>query len=229
MARSTESSAPWAVRHSVAFRRLIVVGSLLTAAIILVPLLLIATGRVDGSAAVALAVFSAVSVGLVLIPVKPRLRRPLRSTGETKTDLRLGPGAFDGGKFGPNASQVARFLNGVASLSPAQWDEVQQAELLHDASLVRAWRTNKDRDRALRAVHDAETTAPRHEGIASTQAAMDQVVQKATDPRASSHWIPILTLRTACTALVYRDSIPPWAFATLYAPFERVIPAAALD
>lgn len=135
MPRSTESSAPWAVRHNVAFRRLIAVGSLLTAAIILVPLSLIETGRVNGSAAVALAVFSAVSAGLILIPVKPRLRRALRSTGDTKTDVRLGPGAFNGGKFGPNASQVARFLNGVASLSSAQWEEVQQAELLHDASV----------------------------------------------------------------------------------------------
>ena len=58
---------------------------------------------------------------------------------------------------------------------------------------------------------------------------MDEVAQKATDPTASGHWIPILTLRTACTALVYRDSIPGWAFAALYAPFEGVIPAAALD
>lgn len=229
MSKSNQLTAPWAVRHVHLFRTVVVLALFLFGAVIVVPLFLVTTGRVTGAAAAAVTLFCGVSAVLALMPVKLRWRRVQQPPQSSASGELTASGSFVADQYGPNGHQVARFLNRVVTLSPAQWDEVRQAEVLDEAWLPRFWRTSKRRDHAVEAVGAAESTAPQHEAIAAVHAGIEQVLRQTPQATASGRPIPVLTLRTACVALIYRDSIPPQAFAAAYAPFDNVIPCTALS
>jgi hypothetical protein len=137
------------------------------------------------------------------------------------------PGVAESQPYGPNGASVRRFLQRFAALRPAEW---QQA-----ASAFEALQRTRAFGAADRALAAAVTGAGREDARDAVLGPLAQLVRlptaadaDAADDAVALHPVAEAAL-AALLALVVRDVLSASAFATLYEPFDALVPLASLD
>ena len=122
-------------------------------------------------------------------------------------------------EYGPNTEQVARFLQLLGRLTPAEWQRVGEAWSGVDATALRTW----PKPTWMGAWRAAEEAA----GRAQLEEAVSRVARAAAEAAARGGGSADAT-SMAAMALVVRSMISPATFAILYEAFAGVIPETEL-
>jgi hypothetical protein len=166
------------------------------------------------------------------IPLSPRgYRSPavpspiLGQPNGTQADV----DALQPSRFGPNGRQVMNFLFRLPLLTEEHWRVIAEAvepQRSSAASWLRRWIKEERAFRTMEEIslRELDRAPAEQQALTEIEAATEQGIVPFVSPHAL-YW----ATRQACTALVFRDVLPPGHFAVLYAPFNRVIPAASLE
>jgi hypothetical protein len=135
--------------------------------------------------------------------------------------------------YGPNGAAVRRFLQRFAALRPAEWQQAADA-----FERLQGTRAFGGADRALAAAVAAAGREDARDAVLGPLAQLVRLPSAPVEaaPDAGADAADAVTLHpvaeaalAALLALVVRDVLSASALATLYSPFDALVPIASLD
>jgi hypothetical protein len=173
--------------------------------------------------------------------IRRRLRRPTRSGRVLSQLVALAPAAITDADYGPNGTQVARLIALLESLTPTQWERLEQTTMRSAKKRLAESKRVQDRELAAREASLQRRIALRREAPWDSESEDDEArpdwlwaylaaLRRVDDLRVGEESPPglaLLPVRRAIKALVRRGAIDESEFHADWRPFADALGSAA--